>query len=252
MAGTLKYWDGTQWVIAQGPPGTAGAQGPAGAGTGPAGGCLSGTYPNPNVANFWDYGSSILRAINGNPRRVGNVLAWGADPDLSNNFSWNAQGVVNSIAIGNGLTGTTSNGDGTGNTTIQTKLIYQQASMSADINSMVAGTVYNACVVYGTAGWTYLIAWNATFYVAGGSPELVNAWCSDQVNTSSQTSGSLYLGASGYWGSISGTKIWNCVAGATAMCLQVHSPGNGVLCKASNQAGAWGATNISLVLMGPT
>jgi hypothetical protein len=60
MAGTLNYWDGTQWVVVQGPAG------PAGLATAPASGDLSGNYPSPTVKNL-----TALRGYNVDPASPG-------------------------------------------------------------------------------------------------------------------------------------------------------------------------------------
>jgi hypothetical protein len=91
-------------VGVQGPTGPQGVQGSQGSLTGPAGGGLTGNYPDPVVRYISNQPMTGFFTINGNPRALNNAMVWSSDPDFGGPNTWNSQPVVNSIAAGPGIT----------------------------------------------------------------------------------------------------------------------------------------------------
>lgn len=211
--------------------------------SGPAGGGLSGTYPNPVVRYLADSTGTNFRFINGNPRVVGNALVWAQDPDEGSAFTWNAQPVVNNIVLNGGLSGTASNGSGAGTVGLKVALSNTKTQTSTDI-PLTAGTATAILSIAGVVvGHTYLITFNMTFTTSGAST--CSAWATDAANIASNYGGSENTGGI-EWRTITVSAVYTVPSNANTLYVYGYCTVAATV-KAQNQAGATGATSMSIV-----
>jgi hypothetical protein len=197
-----------------------------GAPTGPAGGGLAGTYPNPIVRNLSNMtGSTFL--INGNTRAVNDVITWGPDPDNGNANTWNSKPVVNSI-VGDGFSITASAPNG--NVTISHVREFSEANPGADLGPFPAGggpVIITSVTITLPAGLS-LVVFNASVYSDSGNPIPVEVGLTISPTTYSPLMGSSAYGtiAPGDFLPLSGFGIYQSGAG-TPVYLAIF-PGSAV------------------------